>query len=114
MGNNQYQCLVLLLCAWILWHEHESIGIRDQELSNRWETPSAYSTKEECEGAQSRVFGAILHSQQEMATGQAGVKITSVPNVLVTFTRTGSGNNPNGFFSWMQKLTCLPDTVNPK
>lgn len=114
MGNSQYQCLVLLLCAWILWHEHESTSSAHKRPSHRWETPTAYSTKEECEGAQSRVFEAILHSQQEMTTGQADVKITSVPNVLVTFTRTGSGNNPNGFFSWMQKLTCLPDTVNPK
>jgi len=114
MGNSQYQYLILLLCAWILWHENEYIGLRDNEHTHKWETPTAYSTKEECEGAQSRVFGAILASQQKIAIGQADVKITSVPNALVTFSRTRSGNNPNGFFSWSQKLTCLPDTVNPK
>ena len=106
----KHQLIILLLCAWVLWHEKEftSFGER-KEYRHWWDTPTAYSSKGECEAAQARVFGSIMLQEQEMADSELNkgkAEVKSVPNRLVIFSRQD--------FSSQQRLTCLPDTVNPQ
>lgn len=108
MVPKRWHSVIGLLCAWILWHEHETYSV-DAGPRHWWETPSAYSTRSECEAAKERVFTTVLKLQQERASEQADVGVTSVPtNIIVLSAKDFS------MFSWTQKFTCLPDTVNPK
>jgi len=97
-------------CAWILWHEHTFFSPKEGHTHN-WETPTAYSTKEDCEAIKEGTF-RILLAQAETGAGRGtDTIITKVPSVWIS---SKTPLNNGDFLDWQQKLTCLPDTVNPK
>ena len=105
MVERNWGTIFMLFCAWVLWHENETMTL-DRGMRHWWETPTAYSTKEECEEVQVKMFKVILNSENDTREKVNKGEVKSVPNNLVIYSRD--------HFSWTHKLTCLPDSVNPK
>lgn len=101
-------------CAWVLWIESSWSTPEDPGGRGSWDINGAYPTFASCESGRAGKTAQLADSRrgimrQRTGSGVENEKVEASSNVV-----SHSFTTAKGFFSFSDRLLCLPDTVDPR
>ena len=105
-----HHLILLLLCSWVLWVEHERIGVGDKNYERQWVPEAAYP-----EGRYEQCIQDMKTLAQRRAEGfKTGPNVKSVKLDELIGNRMSIHIELKSGGSIFNTYVCFPDTVKPE